>query len=75
MQNEKYCFYYYNVFEYNHVIEKVFYISDEVFLVFGVLDNSVYSYEIDYYEFLLTMFVFYQYNKKLNHNRFDYSRI
>ena len=49
-QNEKDFVYHYNVFQYNQDFEIVFGKSDDEFLVFGVLDDNVCLYEIDYYK-------------------------
>ena len=58
MQNEKDFFYHCNVFLHNHDFGKVFRKSDDVLLVFVILDNNVYLYEKDYYKFLLLVCLF-----------------
>ena len=51
MQNEKDFFYHCNVFEQTHDFEQVFRKSDDVFLVFGGLNNNVCLYDLDYCKF------------------------
>ena len=51
-QIEKGCFGHYNEFEYIQDFLIVLSKSDDAFLVFGVLDNNICFYLIDYYKFL-----------------------
>ena len=58
MQNEKDCLSYFNAFEYIQDFETVFWKSDDAILVIDVLDNNECLFEIDYYKFLLLVYLF-----------------
>ena len=58
MQNEKDYFYHYNELVHIQDLETVFQKTVYAFLVFVILDDIVHLFDIDYYNFTLSVFLF-----------------